>query len=179
MTRVVDLTGRRFGKLVVISREGSRQNHSLWLCLCDCGQTVARTRQDLFVTHYSVACRDCARASKAAKHTKHGESIRGKRTKLFNIWLAMLDRCGNPRSRVFRYYGQKGVHVCDEWKTYTVFAAWARSHGYSEGLSIERRDSAGHYEPANCEWITREENSRRSWVALPRRPDGRVMPKAH
>lgn len=75
----------------------------------------------------------------------------------------------------FQYYGGKGIRVCDEWQNYIAFALWARSNGYQEGLSIERKDSNGNYEPSNCEWISRAENTRRTSLTIPRDSKGRLM----
>lgn len=72
----------------------------------------------------------------------------------------MKRRCENPNMQNYKYYGAKGVRVCDAWHDFPTFKAWAESHGYVDGLSIDRIDSDGNYEPDNCRWITKSENSR-------------------
>lgn len=72
----------------------------------------------------------------------------------------MKRRCENPNMQNYKYYGAKGVRVCDAWHDFPTFKAWAESHGYVDGLSIDRIDSDGNYEPENCRWVTRSENSR-------------------
>jgi hypothetical protein len=73
----------------------------------------------------------------------------------------MIDRTTNPNATQYRYYGGKGVRICEQWLDFVVFRDWAHSHGYADHLTIERKDPSGNYEPANCEWITRQENARR------------------
>lgn len=74
----------------------------------------------------------------------------------------MRARCYNPRHHRWPWYGAKGVSVCDEWAEFGNFYDWAVTAGYVDGLTIDRIDSTGNYEPANCQWITRSENSRRA-----------------
>lgn len=75
-------------------------------------------------------------------------------TKLYAIWQTMKQRCANPNCRGYKWYGAKGIKVCDEWLDVTSFCEWAWSHGYEEGLTIDRKDHAGNYEPSNCRWIS-------------------------
>ena len=85
----------------------------------------------------------------------HGES----HSHLHNLWCGMNDRC-NPANVASKNYGDRGISVCSEWRDYTKFAEWARSNGYREGLSIERKDVNGDYCPENCEWISKEKQAR-------------------
>jgi hypothetical protein len=69
------------------------------------------------------------------------------------IWHGMIDRCENPNNEAYKYYGAKGVSVCDTWLvSFKAFLNWSLSHGYMEGLSIDRIDPRGNYEPSNCRW---------------------------
>lgn len=83
--------------------------------------------------------------------------------RLYRIWCGMKQRCHGPKSKATRYYGDKGVSVCSEWRwNFKAFKQWATSHGYADDLTIDRIDSNGNYEPSNCRWITWSENSRRA-----------------
>lgn len=77
-------------------------------------------------------------------------------TKLYNVWLEMVRRCTKPTSHAWKYYGGRGIQVCDEWKNnFQAFYDWAIANGYEEGLWIERKDNDSNYEPDNCCWTTR------------------------
>jgi hypothetical protein len=69
----------------------------------------------------------------------------------------MKQRCENPKAISFKYYGAKGISVCEEWQTFTGFLEWALSHGYDENLTIDRIDSNRNYDPTNCRWATCKE----------------------
>lgn len=85
----------------------------------------------------------------------HGES----RTPLHRTWKAMRERCGNPRADNYRWYGGRGIAVCEQWQSdYESFAAWARAHGYEEGMELDRVDNDGPYSPDNCRWVTKLTN---------------------
>ena len=86
--------------------------------------------------------------------TIHGMS----HSRLHHIWNAMTQRCSNPKAISYKYYGGKGITVCDEWKSsFKSFYEWAMANGYADNLSIDRIDSNGNYEPSNCRWTTNKE----------------------
>lgn len=89
-------------------------------------------------------------------HYKHG----GKGTKLYEVWCSMKKRCESPSLVSYKYYGGRGISVCDEWKKdFTTFRNWAYENGYMEGLSLDRVDNNGNYEPSNCRWATMKEQA--------------------
>lgn len=81
--------------------------------------------------------------------------------RLRRIYRLMLSRCNNPQDKSYRFYGYKGIKVCDEWLYNSAnFEEWALNNGYEDGLSIDRIDSSRDYSPINCRWISMNENSR-------------------
>lgn len=85
---------------------------------------------------------------------KHGDARRGNVQRLYRIWANMISRCENPNKPDYKYYGAKGISVCDEWKCYENFQQWATNNGYLDNLTLDRKDGAKNYCPDNCRWIT-------------------------
>ena len=148
MSKKIDLTGRRFGILTVIEEvKDSKRIRVLWKCLCDCGQLTQSSTANL-IRGLSQSC-GCVR-------TKHN----GKGTRLYRIWAGMKDRCLNIKSKYRSRYGGRGITICKEWAdAFAVFRDWALSNGYKDNLTIDRIENNGNYEPSNCQWLTRKENT--------------------
>ena len=92
----------------------------------------------------------------AGRKPIHGQAGKGnRRTPLYRAWHNMKSRCYNPRVKSFRTYGEAGIRVCDQWLNFIPFMRWALSNGYREGLTIERKNCKGNYEPRNCCWVTK------------------------
>src|SRR5690606_9739947 len=83
-------------------------------------------------------------------------------TRLYTIWKNMKQRCYNPKRNRYKWYGAKGVKVCDEWHDFVPFMEWSYDNGYEDGLVLDRLSSEGNYEPSNCRWVTEGENSRKA-----------------
>ena len=157
--------GQRCGQFVVLARSGTYKNaNSLWLCQCDCGAEEIK-RGGYLRRGVLRACKKCVGAHISKTHITHGETPRPKagekRSSLYNIWNGMRSRCENRQNHDWLRYGGKGVVVAREWAEFATFRAWALANGYEPGLTIDRLDSDLNYEPANCEWVSRAENSRR------------------
>lgn len=82
-------------------------------------------------------------------------------TRLYTIWNHMKDRCYNLNSKIYRFYGERNIIICDEWKNnFEAFYNWAINNGYDDLLTIDRINSFGNYEPSNCRWITIQDQQR-------------------
>ena len=153
MPRLIDLTGQRFGRLVVVERaENSADGRARWLCRCDCGQSKTVLGEHLKKGR-TKSC-GCAKSESSSKRfKKHG----GRNSKLYRIWSNMKDRCNNPDCKVYSDYGGRGIKVCKEWiDDFSAFQKWALANGYKEGLTIDRKDNDKGYSPDNCRWTDRK-----------------------
>lgn len=84
-----------------------------------------------------------------------------KDVRLYSIWKGMNKRCNNHNAVDYRWYGGKGVKVCEEWHDYLKFRDWALNNGYSIGLTIDRIETNKDYSPSNCQWLTQSDNSKK------------------
>ena len=152
--KVPDLIGQRFTRLLVKERVPSRNGQACWRCVCDCGKETITTTAKLRNGHAkSCGCLGLEHATRAK--IKHGMT----KTPLYAVFQSMHARCENPNLKGYKWYGAKGVSVCHEWAEFAPFKEWAMNNGYKEGLTIDRVNPNGNYEPSNCRWITRSENS--------------------
>ena len=158
VSKKIDLRGQTFGKLTVLRENGrDKRNRVLWLCRCECGNVVT-VRGDLLRHGDTTSCRCCTRDRVVEAHTTHGMS----KARLYRIWLSMLQRAGvykGASENNKRNYQDRGITVCDEWLVFENFRDWALSHGYKEGLQIDRLNNDAGYCPENCRWVTPKENT--------------------
>lgn len=162
MSRVKDITGQRFERLLVIRRDGSDKNgQACWLCQCDCGNTVTVSGK-LLRSGNNRSCGCIRRERTIEMNTTHGLSMDGeKKSNLFQRWMGMKNRCYNPKNDHYHRYGGRGISVCDEWlNDFQSFYDWSMSNGYKKKLQIDRIDNDGNYCPENCRWVTNKKNAR-------------------
>ena len=151
-----DISGFRFGRLTVIEPTSKRSDGCVvWKCLCDCGNTCEVISRNLLKGN-TLSCGCYCLDRKKEVHETHKAS----KTRLYRIWANMKNRCNNPRSTQFEYYGGRGIKVCSEWLcSFENFRDWAMNNGYDEHLSIDRIDNNEGYFPGNCRWATMKEQS--------------------
>jgi len=90
-----------------------------------------------------------------------------KHLRLYQIWAAMKQRCYNVNSDSYHYYGGRGIKICSTWKDdYSSFKEWALKNGYKPYLTIHRIDNNGNYEPNNCRWISKSQNTKSAKIKL-------------
>jgi hypothetical protein len=146
-----DITGEKYGMLTAIKLVGKNEKHQgLWECVCDCGNHRIVPLPYLTSGGYT----SCGCVTKQKLHdifTRHGDSY----TRLYNTWRNMKYRCLNQNADCYANYGGRGIKVCNEWiDSYETFRDWALLNGYSDDLTLDRKDNDGDYEPSNCRWVS-------------------------
>ena len=224
MSTIIDLTGQRFGNLVVLGNPQRKNSHTYWDCICDCGKTISttsnalrrgrakscgcsrKTRWDVeFEKEYAgkkfgrltpvkrIHCSenehgrpfiecicDCGKTTRVSATALKAGSIKScgcynregslkpgathmlSGTRLYRIWENMIARCENRNSDSWKNYGGRGISICSEWRNdFLSFYNWAISHGYDDSLTIDRIDNDKGYEPNNCQFLSRSENTKK------------------
>lgn len=152
------MVGQTFTRLTVLSKVGSdSKRRSLWLCQCQCGKTKVM-RKDALTTGHAKSC-GClfVERRKAGCSLRHGHARNGSRSVEYHTWEIMLQRCSNPNVWNYRYWGGRGISVCERWRTFENFLADVGPR--PRGMSIDRINVNGDYKPGNVRWATTAEQS--------------------
>ena len=151
----IDLTGQRFGRLLVLKRAKNdpRHRNARFICLCDCG-TKKNIRSDTLRRNTkSCGCLHIEQVSQLAKKTLTTHNM--SKHPLYWVWASMMQRCENPKNPAYKHYGARGITVCDRWHNIHNFIS-DMYPGFKRGLEIERKNNDDSYSPDNCVWETRK-----------------------
>lgn len=148
MNKVINLKGKRFGKLLVLKRY-KKVYPSKWLCKCICGK-------EKVIASYSL--RRKLTSSCGCIRCKHGYHPRGKPSSVYSTWGAMIQRCTNKKNKWFKYYGLRGITVCKRWLKFKNFLKDMGER--PNGLTLERKNNNKGYKPSNCCWATRSQQAK-------------------
>lgn len=163
---MLDLTGQKFGRLTVISEaatkiafyNGLRKKRRRWLCICECGNKLEVDQGKLRIGH-TQSC-GCYQKQKAAEaKTTHGYASSKGEHPIYHTWRGMMERCFYAKNENYHRYGKRGITVCNRWQTFEKFVA-DMEPTWSVGMTLERKNNNGNYEPSNCVWIPRSQQGR-------------------
>lgn len=151
-----NLAQQTFGDLLVIGRVDNKKigkkSGTYFLCKCVCGNFTCVISYSLRDGRKHHRCKECF----AKANMTHGYS----KTRLYQTWCGMRERTMTKHSRGYKFYGAKGIKICDEWLDFLTFRKWALSNGYDDTLTIERLDNSKGYCPENCTWIPPEDQAK-------------------
>lgn len=153
-------------RLTVIQRINNDKNKGTkWLCRCSCkehNEVIVEGAQ--LRNGNTLSCGCIHKEMLIKRNTIHGESC----SHIYYIWNSMIKRCTKSDSKVYHLYGARGISVCDEWLDFQTFLKWAKENGYRDGLSLDRINNNGNYEPNNCRWATNEQqaNNKRNNIRI-------------
>lgn len=148
-----DLTNRKFGKWLVLSRSDDLTKYKkpvpMWKCQCECG-TIRDVRG--YTLRHGMSA-SCGCVAKQGLHRTHNKS----HLPLYRVWSRMKSCTTLETHQDYKYYGARGLKMCKEWfDDFEKFYQWSIANGYKRGLEIDRIDNDGNYEPSNCRWVTRK-----------------------
>lgn len=173
-----DLTGMKFGRLVVVGSAGERRypcgdTKRVWKCVCECGNESTPTGGSL-ISGKTTSCGCYGMENMIKSRIRHGQNRRGGMTRTYNIWKLMKRRCYAPGATGYKHYGGRGIGVCAQWRE--SFASFYDDMGEAPpGLTLDRVDNNGDYSPSNCRWATRAQQRRNTRSNVSITMNGKTM----
>jgi hypothetical protein len=155
MGTLINEVGNVYTRLTVVEYMGAvnKDTRATFRCQCICGNEIITTGKHLRSKNTrSCGClqKDLARDNK--ENIIHGICY----TRIYRIWSSIRTRIYNQKYHSYSRYGEIGITICEEWASVENFYKWAMENGYEDGLSIDRIDVYGNYEPSNCRWATQK-----------------------
>ena len=155
-----NIAGSKIGRLFVLDEfdpvvRNDGRTRVRWVCACDCGSITVALASSIGKGTNSCGCLAVERIAEQGRKNKiHGLTD----TRAHLSWQAMINRCTKPKNNRFKHYGGRGIKVCERWMKFTNF--FADMGQRPVGLTLERKDVNGNYEPGNCKWATQLEQQR-------------------
>lgn len=161
MPKFIDITGKKYGRLTVLERDFSKgKKRTYWKCQCECGnQTIV---DGVKLKNGSTKSCGCLNDENRKKHIELFTKHNMRNSPLYDVWCGLRSRCERESNSSYKYYGAKGIKVCDDWKGangFQKFYEWSLNNGYGIGLTIDRINVNGDYEPKNCRWVSMKTQS--------------------
>jgi len=154
MGKLISLVGQKFGRWTALERAKDKNGLVRWKCCCDCG-TIRDVRSIRLRNGLTKSCGCLQREMASIKNTKHSQS----NSSIYYSWIDMKRRCNDPNNVGYKYYGARGIKVCDRWLN--SFENFFTDMGKKpEKFTLERKDFDGNYEPSNCIWVSKKEQQR-------------------
>jgi len=171
--RLIDLSGKRFGRLTVLSKAESVDKRTIWWCRCDCSDKSLAIDGYCIRRGHTRSCGCLNQEMRAERKFKHGHGKAGELTPEYRTWLHMCWRCDNPNCISYPSHGGRGIMVCERWRDFANFLVDMGER--PKGKTLDRYpDNDGNYEPGNCRWATfKEQRANRRDVL---RDEERMMP---